>query len=271
VTHPSATAQAVPITALPPPAAAAPLHCFPSPGSLPPWLVMDMVIADGPAWSQNRRVQWRRETDRLVAAGLHPDFRIVHGGQTHGDGVAVVDPDHPLLRAAGPRAVISLPQTDAIIVTAPDTVAVIVTADCVPAMVWDAATPRAALAHAGWRGTYHRILAKALRRMIALGSRPQDLRVWLGPSICGRHYEVDDALAGRFAAAFPEATSIAVPQYRRLDLPALNAWQARSMGLAAEQVTGCGVCVFEDARLPSWRRERDAAGRLLTRVALAGV
>lgn len=73
-------------------------------------------------------------------------------------------------------------------------------ADCVPVFV---AHPSGAVAllHSGWRGTVDNILARAVDRFAARGLAARDLRVLLGPAICGRCYEVSpdvhQALTGR--------------------------------------------------------------------------
>jgi polyphenol oxidase len=62
-------------------------------------------------------------------------------------------------------------------------------ADCVPVFIGHP-SGAAALLHAGWRGTAAGILGVALRDLRTAGFDPADLRVHLGPSICGTCYEV---------------------------------------------------------------------------------
>jgi polyphenol oxidase len=62
-------------------------------------------------------------------------------------------------------------------------------ADCTPVFM---AHPRGAVSilHAGWRGTASRIVDAALRVFANRGYSLAELRVHLGPAICGRCYEV---------------------------------------------------------------------------------
>jgi len=62
-------------------------------------------------------------------------------------------------------------------------------ADCVPVFV---AHPSGAVAvlHSGWRGTAARIVERGIAGFAGLGLAAADLRIHLGPSICGRCYEV---------------------------------------------------------------------------------
>jgi YfiH family protein len=69
-------------------------------------------------------------------------------------------------------------------------------ADCVPVFV---AHPSGAVAllHSGWRGTEASILAAAMRLAEARGLRAAEMRVVLGPAICGRCYEVSADVRSR--------------------------------------------------------------------------
>lgn len=63
-------------------------------------------------------------------------------------------------------------------------------ADCVPVFM---AHPSGivALLHSGWRGTVARVIDAGLRAYARIGIPPDELKVHLGPAICGRCYEVD--------------------------------------------------------------------------------
>lgn len=62
-------------------------------------------------------------------------------------------------------------------------------ADCTPVFL---AHPSGAVAllHAGWRGTASRIVDAGIARFLEKGMEPGDLYAHLGPSICGKCYEV---------------------------------------------------------------------------------
>ncbi len=62
-------------------------------------------------------------------------------------------------------------------------------ADCVPILLAHPSGIVAAL-HAGWRGIAAGILAKGLFAMQTLNANPRDVRMHLGPAICGKCYEV---------------------------------------------------------------------------------
>ena len=117
-------------------------------------------------------------------------------------------------------------------------------ADCVPVFL---AHPEGAVAllHSGWRGTAARIVERALAAFSRQGLHAADLRVHLGPAICGTCYEVSadvaTALTGRAATA---------PQ--RIDLRALIAEHARSGGVSSITTSSwCTRC--DNARFFSHR------------------
>lgn len=96
-------------------------------------------------------------------------------------------------------------------------------ADCVPVFI---AHPSGAVAllHAGWRGTAARIVEKGIGRLVDLGFDAADLRVHLGPAICGRCYQVGPNV-------FEQLTGWQTIRNRNVDLRALLAEQAKESGV----------------------------------------
>jgi hypothetical protein len=96
-------------------------------------------------------------------------------------------------------------------------------ADCVPVFV---AHPSGAIAllHSGWRGTAARILDEGVGALAHRGFIASELRVHLGPAICGRCYEVSPDVYRRLTGR-----DVATPS--TVDLRALLADQARALGV----------------------------------------
>jgi YfiH family protein len=115
------------------------------------------------------------------------------------------------------------------------TAAAVTVADCVPVYV---AHPggATALLHSGWRGTVAGILARAVATLSAGGLAPADLRVLLGPSICGRCYEVSPDV-------YAQLTRQSVTRPTPVDLRAVIAGHARSLGVRdVRTVDACTRC-----------------------------
>lgn len=105
-------------------------------------------------------------------------------------------------------------------------------ADCVAVFI---AHPSGAvgLLHAGWRGTAGGIIGKAIGRLRERGVAAQDLRLHLGPAICGRCYEVGPDV-------FEQLTGWSTIRHRHVDLRALLAEQAKEAGVG--RITASPFC-----------------------------
>lgn len=80
------------------------------------------------------------------------------------------------------------------------------TADCCPILLVDLRRRALAAVHAGWRGTLARIAEKAVGEMRAgFGTRPEDVRAAIGPSMRGCCYEVGEEVREAFRARFADA------------------------------------------------------------------
>lgn len=81
-------------------------------------------------------------------------------------------------------------------------------ADCVPVFL---AHPSGAVAvlHSGWRGTVARIVEQGIAALVHRGLHASELRVHLGPAICGRCYEVSPSVFGQLTGrSVDEATTV---------------------------------------------------------------
>ena len=108
-------------------------------------------------------------------------------------------------------------------------------ADCVPILI---AHPSGAVAaiHAGWRGTAAGVMRKALTVMAEDGLALSELRVHLGPAICGPCYEVSPEV-------YAQLTGKTVERPTTVDLRALLAGQACAAGVRAVTVSDdCSRC-----------------------------
>ena len=95
-------------------------------------------------------------------------------------------------------------------------------ADCTPVFI---AHPRAiALLHAGWRGTASLILKVGFEALLALGCPADECEVHLGPSICGKCYEVGPEV-------FEAITGKSTPAKGFLDVRSVLSQQAVSFGV----------------------------------------
>ena len=76
---------------------------------------------------------------------------------------------------------------------------VIRTADCVPVFIYDTKQHALGAVHSGWKGTQLDITGKTIDLMKEVyGSRPEDLKIWIYPSIGPESYEVNEDVARHF-------------------------------------------------------------------------
>lgn len=114
------------------------------------------------------------------------------------------------------------------------TAMVVTVADCVPVFMAHPAGACAIL-HSGWKGTAARIIERGLDAFERLGLSLPDLRIHLGPSICGRCYEVGPEV---HAAVTGQAVAVPTP----IDLRAIMARQAVDRGARVTVSEWCTRC-----------------------------
>ncbi|MFJ7294832.1 peptidoglycan editing factor PgeF [Streptomyces collinus] len=192
-------------------------------------------------------------TNRDLAAGslgIEPD-RVVWMNQVHGADVAVVD---------GPWGSSDpVPSVDAIVTTRRGLVLAVLTADCVPVLMADPVAGVAAAAHAGRPGMIAGVVPAALRAMTDLGAEPSRIVARTGPTVCGRCYEVPEAMRAEVSAVEPAAyadTSWGTPA---VDVSAGVHAQLDRLGVRDREQSP--VCTLESRDHFSYRRDR-TTGRL---------
>lgn len=88
---------------------------------------------------------------------------------------------------------------DALITNVKEVPLLILTADCVPVVIIDPKNKAIGAAHAGWRGTYDKIVQKTIEEMVKnYNTNPEDLVCVIGPSIGPCCYEVSKDLVEKF-------------------------------------------------------------------------
>jgi YfiH family protein len=198
---------------------------------------MGMTNASDPEQVTENRRQFAR------ALGVTPESLTVIGA-VHGSEIARVDRAVPLVK-----------DVDGLVTDRPGITLFATFADCFPLIAYDPLNRALGLAHAGWRGTAEEIAKKlvaALKR--EYGSVPAELRVGIGPGICGDCYEVGPEFAGRFE---PEVRRAGEGDRLLLDLAEANRHQFLAAGVLPRRIRALDFCTFESDRLFSHRRRAD--------------
>lgn len=168
--------------------------------------------------------------------------------------------------------VLILPSTDvtadAAISRSTDAFCAVMTADCVPILLCNSEGTEVAAAHAGWKGLASGIIAATIENM---ESTPSSLFAWVGPSICGDHYEVPQPIVDSFSD-YPEVVrpSVTADKYL-LNLPAIAKQQLHNAGVSS--VTMSNRCTYcESSTYYSHRyathQGKEATGRFVSVIGL---
>lgn len=153
---------------------------------------------------------------------------------------------------------------DASISRSPHHWCAVMTADCVPVLLCQRDGREVAAIHAGWQGLEKGIISQTISQM---RSPPDELLAWIGPAISARHYQVDDALAARFAQVPGACQDDPEPGKQRLDLPAIAAFQLSAAGV--DSVTHSHLCTYQQnnqfySHRRAQHRQAVPTGRMVT-------
>lgn len=158
---------------------------------------------------------------------------------------------------------------DAMITDIPEILLIIKTADCLPVLVVDEARKIIAAVHCGWKGTSKRVIQKAIHVMAGhYKCRPSSLLVALGPCIGCECYEVGEDVLQSFereglSSVFFRAHPTRKKKYL-FDLKGENISQMMSLGIEKKNIYCADGCTHCDVSFPSYRRDRNKAGRMLS-------
>ena len=155
--------------------------------------------------------------------------------QVHGDEVVEV------------KSIGDDPTCDALITRAPGIALAVMVADCIPLLLSSSTVVGAV--HVGRRGLMNSVAVKAVDAMRTLGA--DQIHAQLGPSICGRCYEVPQELADEVVAKHPAASSLTNNLTPALDLPRALIADLVANGVTYEAST---ICTLENDEYFSYRR-----------------
>lgn len=144
-------------------------------------------------------------------------------------------------------------------------------ADCVPMIYFEEQRGTVGVIHAGWRGTLKKIAAKTFchiqKELSCDGSK---IHVAIGPCIESKCYEVGREVAGKFIEDFDHYETFLTKKTEEkyyLDLKEANISQIRSAGISS--ISALEKCTFCEPNLPSYRRDGQHTGRILSFIGMA--
>ncbi|MEO7652571.1 MAG: peptidoglycan editing factor PgeF [Bryobacteraceae bacterium] len=158
---------------------------------------------------------------------------------------------------------------DALLTDRPGRIITVKTADCLPIFLVDERQRAIAAVHAGWKGTALEIARKAVAEMMKqFGTRAEDLHAAIGPGIGACCFEVGPEVAAQFRNQFPERSDL--DRRTRVNLAEANRRQLAYAGLARTKIYTAELCTVCERQFHSYRRDREASGRMYSYLALVG-
>ena len=139
------------------------------------------------------------------------------------------------------------PTCDALVTTTPGIALAVMVADCIPLLLTSPLVVGAV--HVGRRGLVNSIALKTIAVMKELGATT--IHAQLGPSICGRCYEVPQELHDEVCKSHPAAAALTSVGTPALDLPRGLIADLISVGVSYE---ASPICTLEDDQYFSYRR-----------------
>lgn len=202
-----------------------------------------------------------------MAKALNTDISsMVVSYQTHTTNVRLVTEND---RGKGVVRERDYRDVDGLICNIPGITLVTFYADCVPPYFADPVNRAVGLSHSGWRGTVARMGRVTVGAMQeAFGTKPEDLTVCIGPSICKGCYEVGEDVAKEFQAAFLPEQEPEILEKKKNGKYLLDLWRAneiilRESGIKPENIHVTDICTCCNPEfLFSHRKTGEARGNL---------
>ena len=182
----------------------------------------------------------RANRDSLPGSLADPPARVTWMRQVHGASVARV-PDT------------AVPEADAQFTDVPRLALGVLVADCAPVLVADPDAGLVGAAHAGRPGLALGVVPALISAMTKAGADPARMRAVIGPSVCGRCYEVPAELRDEVAAAAPGSACVTRKGTPGIDIRAGLRHQLARAGVG--EVADDERCTVESPELYSYRRD----------------
>jgi hypothetical protein len=207
--------------------------------SKPPYtsLNLGLGVADDPADVTANRAAL------AAACGLRPAdltwMQQVHGADVWHASAAAPEPARPV---------------DAVFTDVPGRALCVLVADCVPVLLADPVAGLVGAAHSGRPGLAAGVVPALIEAMAGAGASPARMSAVIGPSVCGRCYEVPAEMRAAVCEVVPEAGCLTSAGTAGLDIAA--GVQAQLVAAGIGSISADSRCTRESADLYSYRRDR---------------
>ncbi len=149
--------------------------------------------------------------------------------------------------------------SDGMITDQPGLILCVRVADCCAVLLFCPEPPVIAALHAGWRGIAAGIVETGLGELLRIGCPPERILAYLSPCASAERYVV----RADVAQLFPQSAFPVDGQFYRLDLRGDIRRRLCALGLRETNIELSRGCTLSDPRYHSFRRDGNAAGRMV--------
>lgn len=150
-----------------------------------------------------------------------------------------------------------------------------ITADCIPVLIFDSKRSTCAAIHAGWRGVASRIIGKTIQELIKAGSKPAELKIYIGPHIRQASFEIGNDVKDMILSSLPSLTGNEKLKYFKpqstdkvlLNLNLVAREQIISQRIPLENIWDIQRDTVSSNDFHSYRRDRNESGRQISFIA----
>lgn len=146
---------------------------------------------------------------------------------------------------------------DAVMTCNPEISLGIRVADCLPILLFDTKHRAFAVIHGGWRSLLQNIVPLTIQDMeIAYETKPQNLQVWIGPSLQGCCNRMENTNVHEKFREWQPFLTLKEGQHH-LDLQGAVIAQCKNVGVLEKNIVDCKRCTYhEESDFFSYRREK---------------
>ncbi len=211
-----------------------------------------------------------KEEYKKICDILNLDYKkIYRPKQTHSCNIKTIKSEEPLIFGEGFQDV------DGLITKEKNKILSLTYADCIPLYFYDPVKNIIAEVHSGWRGTYQKIGAIAVKKLKdEFGVNTKDLICCMGPSIRDCCFEVKEDVKNMFYEEFKytgridEIIKCKNSKYY-IDTILINKIILKEEGLKEDNIIDSGICTkCNSDKLHSYRVEKEFTGRNTGLIAL---
>lgn len=188
----------------------------------------------------------------LISEIIQKPLITVH--QVHSDTVYDVDEVYKSGDIASLISYFRNKNGDALITSHSDIALGVVTADCVPVVAADSESGIYGVAHAGRRGVCQGVVPNLIQRFVEKGAKPDHIKVWIGPHICGHCYETGEEIARDFEKQFPGGSTLTIAGGPGVNMKKALRQELLASGILETNINDSSLCTLENLNFYSYRR-----------------